>query len=251
MRNNKLFYGLALIFLAIVILFIGQGISSQFFKKSKSNTHASSHESLSLTGVTSINSDCTGDIEIITSADERVEFFYDDDNYENKTKIEGNELLIDFSSINTFFFNWNSSGDVKVKVYTKGLKSIKQSGVGDIESSNTLVSDELTLINDGVGSMDMDVNVNKLIIKNEGVGSIEISGKASHSTLLNDGTGSIDANKLTTNYANVSNDGVGDITVNASDSIDLSNTGVGDIAYKGSAKINSSISEGTGSIHKN
>ena len=252
MRNYKLFYGFALVFLGGVILFLGSTISLSSFFNNQTHSNALVEDSLSIAGVSQLSSDCNCDIEIIPSDTERIVFYYDKKLFENLTKVSGSNLNINFKSIKHFILGGNSSiGDyVTVKVYINKLNSITQSGIGSIESSGILNADKMKIVNDGIGSMAMNVNVKKLNIENSGVGSIEIKGIASHSEIDNNGTGSIDAIQLVNKYAKVDNSGVGSIEVNATDSLDMSNTGVGEITYTGAAIITKINSEGIGSISK-
>lgn len=250
MRNNKLFYGFALLFLAGVIFFLGSTISKNTpFSQNKGKTIL--QDSLSITGVTTVNSDCNCDIEIIPADEERVVFYYNKKSHENKTEINGSILNINFDSKKHFSFGFNSSDDnIEVKIYTKGLKEIVQEGVGDMVCNSVLNADELTLSNDGVGSMDFNLNVNKLKVSNAGVGSVALKGNSKSLFLDNTGTGSIEANTLISKSADVNNSGVGSVEVNATDSLSLSNSGVGGITYSGSAIITKTTSTGVGTIEK-
>ena len=252
MKNYKLFYGFALIFLAGVILYLGSAVSRSSFFNNESHGKAVLQDSLSIAGVSQLTSDCNCDIEIIPSENERVVFYYDKKLFDNLTEVSGSNLNINFKSIKHFVLGFNSGngGDVTVKVYTDKLNSITQDGIGTIESSGILNADEMEIVNGGVGSMTMNVNVKKLIVENSGVGSIEMKGNASHAEMDNNGTGSIDAINLVNKYAKVDNSGVGSIEVNATDSLEMSNTGVGGITYTGGAAINSINSEGVGTISK-
>jgi hypothetical protein len=252
MRNYKLFYGFALVFLAGVILYLGSAVSRSSFFNNESHGNAVLQDSLSIAGVSQLSSDCNCDIEIIPSDNERVVFYYDKKLFENLTEVNGSNLNINFKSIKHFVFGFNSGngGDVTVKVYTNKLNSITQDGIGSIESSGILNADEMKIVNGGVGSMEMNVNANKLTVENSGVGSIDIKGKANHAEMNNNGTGSIDGIDLINKFAKVDNSGVGSIDVNATDSLDMSNTGVGGITYTGGAVITSINSEGVGTISK-
>ena len=250
MKNNKLFYGFALLFLAGVVFFLGSTIS----KKSMFSQHNSQsilQDSLAITGITTLNSGCNCDIVIIAADDERVVFYYDKKLYDNQSEVKNNELNIDFDSKKDHIISFNNNeGGIKIKVYTKGLKSISQEGIGEIVSSSLLNSDELKVKNDGVGSMDLMLNVNKLNVENSGVGSIALKGNTNNLILNNNGTGSIEANSLVSKSADVNNSGVGSVEVNATDSLSLNNSGVGGITYSGAAIITKTTSTGVGSIEK-
>ena len=77
------------------------------------------------------------------------------------------------------------------------LKNItfKLDGVGNCEVKN-LRCDEVQLIVDGVGNMEMNVNCNTVKAKVDGVGNITLSGKADRASLKRDGVGRINHKKL-------------------------------------------------------
>ena len=56
--------------------------------------------------------------------------------------------------------------------------------------------DEVQLIVDGVGNMEMNVNCNTVKAKVDGVGNITLSGKADRASLKRDGVGRINHKKL-------------------------------------------------------
>jgi hypothetical protein len=257
MKNNKLFYGVALMFLAFVVLFLGYKISNKtsfHFGPNKVgvsfNKESTLLDSQELTEINAIASQCNCDIEIIPSEKNSVEFSYNKEHYKNNSHIEEKKLIIDFDNLHNNFLSWDNDSEIKIKVYTNHLESIEQEGIGSIENSNVLESENISLHNDGVGSMDLHIKTDTIRINNSGVGSIAIEGNANNATLINEGTGSIDAYKLLNKIAKVSNSGVGSVEVYASESFDLSNEGVGGITYSGAGIVTNIHSEGVGSIDK-
>jgi hypothetical protein len=251
MNNNKLIYGFALLLLAAVIFYIGYDLSSgSLFRKGKNKSSITVADSLSIPSVQSLITDCNCDIELIESDEEKVIFIYDKSEHINKTDFSNNTLNINFESKESNFLSFNHSSTVQAKVYCKGLKSINQQGVGDLTNKGIFRSTDLTILNDGVGDINLNILSTMLTITNNGVGDIELTGNAESSTLTNDGTGDINAKKLTSKNATVINDGVGDIDVQASDTLRLTNSGVGDINYSGTAILASIQSDGVGEINK-
>ena len=257
MKNSKLFYGFALLFLAGVVLYIGSMVSNNMgFHWGKNQVGLSSNEipmlqdSVAIPEVVSLSSEGNCDVEIIASDENRVVFYYDKEYYNNLSKVEGKELNIDFESKKHITFGWNNAPGIQVKVYSKSLMSISQNGVGDMSSKDTLVGNTLALDNEGIGSMQFAVLVNTIDISNGGLGSIEVSGSACQADIKNEGTGSIDAIHLMNKIAKVSNSGVGSVDVNATETLDLSNSGVGNITYTGTAVIKNMHSDGVGTISK-
>lgn len=251
MRNNKLIYGIGLLCLAAVIFYIGADLSStSFFRRGGKASEANASDSLSISGIRSLSSDCDCDIEIIPSEIEKVVMYYDKKHHENKSEFVNNALQISFNSERNNFLFFEKSSKIKIKVYCKSLKTITQSGVGDVDTKGLLTSDTLTLTNEGVGDMKLEIKTSNLTVSNVGVGDVKLKGEAMAVSLINEGTGDVDAKNLNSKTAKVINSGVGDVDVNATDTLNLSNSGVGDINYSGAAVVSSTISEGVGSIHK-
>jgi Putative auto-transporter adhesin, head GIN domain len=249
MSNNKLIYGIGLLLLAAVVIYIGSDLSGgSFFSKRKDGMLKSSQDSMSIPNVSAIVSECDCDIEIIPSNEERVVMYYDKKDYQNKSDYTNNELHLDFSSNRSNFHFFESSSNVTVKVYCKSLSKITQSGVGDVKTRNTLSSESLQITNEGVGDMNLEIDTKILTVNNTGVGDVKLKGNALRSKINNEGTGDVEAKINKT--AAVVNTGVGDVDVFASDSLDLNNSGVGDITYKGAAFISSVVSEGVGKVEK-
>ena len=86
--------------------------------------------------------------------------------------------------------NFNARESLKLKNIT-----FKLDGVGNCEVKN-LRCDEVQLIVDGVGNMEMNVNCNTIKAKVDGVGNITLSGKADRASLKRDGVGRINHKKL-------------------------------------------------------
>ena len=86
--------------------------------------------------------------------------------------------------------NFNARESSKLKNIT-----FKLDGVGNCEVKN-LRCDEVQLIVDGVGNMEMNVNCNTIKAKVDGVGNITLSGKADRASLKRDGVGRINHKKL-------------------------------------------------------
>lgn len=253
MNNPKLIVGFGLVLLAGVVFFIGWDIQQRRadrYKNHQQGSHSSKTERISLEGIQVLRSDCVGDIEIIPSDSEYVEFKYDPGVFENHSKIKGNQLSIDFSNESFGMFDMIDHAEIEIKVYSKSLQEIHQEGVGSITSKGQLQAGHLTVENDGTGNMSLDVSINTLKIVNSGVGSIELKGQASRAEVLNDGTGSVKLKYLLLGSASVTNSGVGSVELQASDTLDLVNDGVGSILYSGTAYVKRSTNEGVGSIEK-
>lgn len=255
MNKSKLVYGIGLITLSLAVFFLGSKAKNSFHVNI-GNTHWNTKDnkavdSVSIAGISKLNANGSCEIVIIPSEQERVVYYYNKEEVKNLSAVKDSTLNIEFENEGARFFSMRNSGNILVKIYTHSINTIVQEGVGSMSSEGPMVSETFSIHNQGVGSMDFDVQATNLAISNEGVGSIDIKGSADNAQLDNDGTGSIDANKLVVKNAKVSNGGVGSVDVNATETLDMTNQGVGSIGYSGTAKITRSLSQGVGSISKN
>ena len=111
--------------------------------------------------------------------------------------------------------------------------------------------DLIKLENSGAASINMDsLDTDIIEITNSGVGHITIGGVADNVELSNSGVGSIDASKLKALNVKARVSGVGSINCYASESITGSVTGVGSLNYDGHPKQKETKRSGVGSINE-
>jgi hypothetical protein len=250
MTRSKLLFGIALMILAFVVLFIGWDVQKRRSAQRKMQKYSQSATTQSLDGVISVSSQCVGDITFYPSDRNEVVYTYDPENFINESRIEGQELIIDFSNDNFGFIHIMDDHKLDVKIYSNQIEQIIQQGVGHISSEGTLKSEKMKLLNDGTGSMHIAMNCLYLDVTNSGVGSIQMEGTADNAKIINEGTGSIKAGKLMTKILKAENTGVGSMDIYASDTLSMINDGVGSIHYSGNAFIKIKVEEGVGSIQK-
>lgn len=252
MNKGRLVLGFGLIFLSIVIFYISSVSNWNlivFDNDIEDETSITTTDSV--TGIHSIKADGVVTVRISTSEDETVRYVFNDKRYRNKSTFENGVLNINFPSIKKGFRMFGSSGSgVKVYVNVKSLKHIRMNGVGSVKSTNLLHANAIHIINEGTGSMKLQIAATKIRGRNSGVGSLHFEGSADTATLSNQGVGSLNANKLIVQVLNAANDGVGSMNVHAEKEIELRNSGVGSLRYSGDAKVISSRSDGIGSISK-
>lgn len=148
------------------------------------------------------------------------------DNYIELYKFEsdGKELDINFVKKG---INIHTKG-VKIKVYTSDLVRIENRGAASI-SMDSLDTDQIEIVNSGVGN-------------------IKISGITDDAYLTCSGVGSIRAEGLKALNVKASVSGVGSIECNASEEIEGRVSGVGSLRYSGNPKHQDNKRTGIGSI---
>jgi hypothetical protein len=101
---------------------------------------------------------------------------------------------------------------------------------------------------DGAGSIKLlDLQLDSLDARLSGVGSMQASGTAKTLTVQVDGVGSFDGEKLKTQDATVSLNGLGNANVWADDTLTASVNGLGSVNYSGSAEVTKSVN-GLGTV---
>jgi hypothetical protein len=177
------------------------------------------------TGFTSVHQASVGSVNISLGEEESVSITTDDNlqQYLSAT-VENGELVIRTKGNESLA----PTDGVKIDVKMKALTAIRLSGVGSITAEN-VKSPELTVKSDGVGSLKLAGEVDKLAVKVDGVGSF-------------------DSSKLDAKNVTVESNGVGSTKVKATESIDVKATGVGSVTYYGSPKEKKINASGIGSV---
>lgn len=149
-------------------------------------------------------------------------------------------------------FNWDNIGNdlPLVSIYTNQVQTITLAGVGSIkmDSTNTLSVNDLTIINSGVGAVNLGINTNKAILKLSGAGQIALTGNAQNITVEHTGAGSVDCANLLAQNANIKLSGAGNVSINATEKVDAVLTGVGNITLQQQPKSIQQTIKGLGSI---
>ncbi len=192
-----------------------------------------STETRDLSSFNKIHMDGVGDVDYIISPDFKIEITtHIDLMHDVDTYIRNGELHIDLDGRHK---------DIKTldyTVYAPKVIEFKVKGVGDINCSDRIIVDHLTVLQDGVGSIFLDdVVATSVFARMSDVGDIELSGIAEQVSYRMDGVGSIQAFDLEAITGEARLEGVGDIEVNVSDDLTIFHDGVGKIYYLGNPDI--------------
>ncbi len=132
--------------------------------------------------------------------------------------------------------NIRKSTKLNVYITVVNIADIELNIVGDVSVENTLTQHNLKIDYNGVGDVDMKLNCQNFILENSSVGDVTLSGVTNKFDLNNSGVGDVFAKDLKSKVTTVDNSGVGDVTVFASESINIESSGVGDVYYSGNPK---------------
>jgi hypothetical protein len=158
------------------------------------------------------------------------------------THVEGDKLVIDIEGC------INATEEIEIEVFAPPLSKISNDGSGDINSSETLHSEELEISNDGSGDIEVDFNGSELSIDNDGSGDFEIAGVVDNLEIRNDGSGDIDTKDLEANEVEVVSHGSGSISVHVKDDLDIKLSGSGDVSYEGDPQNIKQQNTGSGEV---
>jgi hypothetical protein len=137
---------------------------------------------------------------------------------------------------------------LKITLTFKQLKEIKVEGASSITTQNILKTADLKINIQGAGSLNLQVDTQKIDIYSAGAGSLQISGKTNYEQIVLAGAGSINALKLEAERSNVELNGVGNLSVFAKKELVAELNGVGSLTYKGNPPTKQVSKNGIGSI---
>lgn len=160
-----------------------------------------------------------------------------------ETSVSNNTLLIDIPG----FQNVNNRLPMNVYITIPELVSVKQSGSGDIITTDHFKSENLELFVSGSGSIFTKTEAEKVDAGVSGSGWIMMEGMAAQTYLSISGSGNINSSDLMVQTCNAHISGSGTMQVNAEQSIFARISGSGNIYYHGNPRVETSIS-GSGKV---
>ena len=141
------------------------------------------------------------------------------------TEVRGGKLVIEFTPGVLF----DKVKDLTFKVGAKNLNSIQVDGAANVEGKN--------------------IATENLSVKLNGAGAMTLSGKATEQNVALDGVGTYNATELSSQRAQVTNNGTGAVVVRVSDKLDAIVNGLGSIEYIGDPQVTKKVS-GIGTVRQ-
>ncbi|MCW3084661.1 MAG: hypothetical protein JWP12_2027 [Bacteroidetes bacterium] len=138
----------------------------------------------------------------------------------------------------------------KIDVYVTlaDITGLKTAGVGTLKCQAPLRLKQLTFTTEGVGTTNLNIIGDELIVKSEIVGALNLSGAVKNVTIHHSGVGMIEAFNLKAENLSLTTDGVGAAEVFASNEININASGIGSVKYKGGALTKNIKSDGVGKV---
>lgn len=151
-----------------------------------------------------------------------------------KTELDGETLKV----FNNNRCNWVRGYKHKIKVYVTApnFKYLQHGGLGTIESTNTIVQDQIKLRAENSGDLKLDLNTNKTICSAHGNGDTYLRGITKRLESDYTGTNYLYASDLTiTDYVYLHSVSIGKAYINAPENgiMDIVIDREGSIYYKG------------------
>jgi hypothetical protein len=140
------------------------------------------------------------------------------------------------------------SGNAKVAIRMKNLKSVEVSGAADIRSLNTLKTDELNIHCSGAGQVDLNSESNKLHVEVSGAGVTTLEGKTKELESTVSGAAKLNAIDLSTDNATVTGSGASVTKLNVKQNLKATVSGAGDVIYKEEPVTKTVEMSGAGSV---
>lgn len=143
------------------------------------------------------------------------------------TKVENGVLVISSDPC------IDAKDGLTIKLNTAILGDIKINGSGDVFSEKEMVSENLNIVINGSGDINLPVNITNLNVKINGSGDVALNGKSNECTININGSGDFEAPKLEIINANIDINGSGDADVKVKNTLKAKIVGSGDVTFYG------------------
>jgi hypothetical protein len=137
--------------------------------------------------------------------------------------------------------------DLTVDLVIDSLSEVQIGGVGTVSLNDRFTSDDFAVAVSGVGTVVLDVDVDRLTTQISGVGTLQYTGTAGRHDYALSGVASLAAYALVTDTTTVNLGGQGDAQVYAEDWLNVNISGEGSVYYHGHPSVQVMVS-GTGSV---
>ncbi|MEM1326011.1 MAG: head GIN domain-containing protein [Bacteroidota bacterium] len=173
-----------------------------------------------------------------------------------KVVVEAQDNIIDLLDLDidnetwTIDFTRNCVRDFKdlnIYITLPDIQRLTIDGSGNLVGETVFVVDDLSLVIDGSGDMDIAAEVEELNTRIQGSGDVKLEGFANIARFFVRGSGDISAFNLEAKDVDVEIRGSGDVEVFATDFLKVDIDGSGDVFYKGEPEITLRV-DGSGEL---
>lgn len=135
---------------------------------------------------------------------------------------------------------WESQGQkrrIDISISKSNLSAIRASGAVDIHGLGVIKTGNLVVIASGASDVKINAEVSgELTCTASGSSDIELKGSGNNASVKASGSSDVEMKRFILNSAKVMVSGASDVTVNATEYLDLSASGSSDIKYYGEPK---------------
>jgi len=169
------------------------------------------------------------------------------DSYFDKLEVSssGGELSIELDGK-----NFKNTKSIEVYIDFQDLEKLEIEGAVDLQCENQIKTTNLKLEFEGAGNVELNVDADKIISEIAGVGNFEIEGETDYHKVQFDGIGSYNARDLRSKYTIVESNGIGSVSVYASNKFKGEANGIGSVDYYGDPDDVSIEATGLGSVNR-
>jgi hypothetical protein len=146
--------------------------------------------------------------------------------------------------------NYKNRRSIEVYIHFKDLQKLQIVGAVDLNCENTIQVANLKLEFEGAGNVELNVAVNKIISVISGVGNFQIKGEADYHKVEFSGIGKYEARNLLSKNTVVESNGIGSVSVFASEKFKGEANGIGSVNYYGDPDDVSINASGLGSVKR-
>jgi hypothetical protein len=161
-------------------------------------------------------------------------------------KTEVNDAILTISTEG----NIKDDQNITVFITVKSLNSLENSGVAEIKSENKLICENITLISQGVGDINLMLDAKEIKTKITGTGNVTLMGTTQLLDAMISGTGNLKASELEAAKVKANVSGTGNAKVYATQSLNADVSGAGSIIYKGNPVDRTVDISGVGSVRE-
>lgn len=162
-----------------------------------------------------------------------------------ETKVAAGRLRVETAN----GVNLKPSQKIIVRLTVKQLDRLDLSGSCEVKSTNTLEMGHMRMNISGSSSITLDGNASSVEAHVSGTTHLCLRGKARSASYHISGTGEVEAADLVTEGTEINISGIGNLHVNATQTLAVSVSGMGKVKYKGDPRVSQHVS-GMGSVSR-